>query len=117
MAWPEESRFFTSCGWPGVCALFTWIRDSTKIHYGKKATSSVMLWAMFSWENLGPGIHLDVALTCTTYLSIVADQVHPFMATVFPGGSGLFQQDNVPCYTTQNKFRNGLRSMTKISRC
>ena len=27
---------------------------------------SVMLWAMFCWETLGPGIHVDVTLTRTT---------------------------------------------------
>ncbi len=32
---------------------------------------SVMLWAMFSWE-------VDVTLTHTTYLKIVADHIHPF---------------------------------------
>ncbi len=54
---------------------------------------SVMLWAMFCWETLGPAIHVDV-----TYLSIVADHGHSFMETVFPGGCGLFRQDNAPCY-------------------
>ena len=33
---------------------------------------------------------------CTAYLSIVGDHAHPFMETVFPGGCGLFQQDNAP---------------------
>ena len=59
---------------------------------------SVMLWAMFCWETLGPAIHVDVTLTRTTYLSIVADHVHSFIETVFPGGCGLFQQDNAPCH-------------------
>ena len=58
-----------------------------------------MFWAMFCWETLGPAIHVDVNLARVTYLNIVADQVHPFMAMVFPDGSGLFQQDNVPCHT------------------
>ena len=58
-----------------------------------------MLWAMFCWETLGPAIHVDGNLTRVTYLNIVADQVHPFMAMVFPDGSGLFQQDNAPCHT------------------
>ncbi|KAE8297395.1 Transposable element Tcb1 transposase Transposable element Barney transposase [Larimichthys crocea] len=57
---------------------------------------SVMLWAMFCWETLGPVIHVDVTLTPTTYLNIVTDHVHPFMETVFPDGSGLFQQENAP---------------------
>ena len=51
---------------------------------------SVMLWAMFCWENLGPAIHVDVNLTRVTFLNIAADQVLPFMAMVFPDGSGLF---------------------------
>ncbi len=33
---------------------------------------SVMLWTMFCWETLGPAFHVDVTLTCTTYLSIAA---------------------------------------------
>lgn len=55
-----------------------------------------MLWALFCWKTLGPGIHVDVFFTCTNYINIVTDQVHPFMATVFPNASGLFQQDNAP---------------------
>ncbi|KAK3561931.1 hypothetical protein QTP86_019061 [Hemibagrus guttatus] len=43
---------------------------------------SVMLWAMFCWKTLGSAIHVDVILTRTTYLSIVADHVHPFMEMV-----------------------------------
>ncbi|KAK3562392.1 hypothetical protein QTP86_033531, partial [Hemibagrus guttatus] len=62
---------------------------------------SVMVWAMFCWETLGPAIHVDATLTCTTYLSIVADHVHPFMETAFPDGFGLFQQDNAPCHKTK----------------
>ncbi len=52
---------------------------------------SVMLWEIFCWEILAPGIHVDVTLTCTTYLKIVADHIHLLMAMVFPYGSGLFQ--------------------------
>ena len=70
---------------------------------------SVVLWPVFCWETLGPAIHVDVTLTPTTYLSIVADHVHPFMETVFPDGRGLFQQDNA---TKQKGFSNGLRSTT-----
>ena len=55
-----------------------------------------MLWAMLWWETLGPAIHVDVTLTHTAYLSIVADHVHPFMEKVFPDGYGLIQQDNAP---------------------
>ena len=56
---------------------------------------SVILWAMFCWETLCSAIHVDVTLTCTTYLNIVADHGQPFMETVCPDGCGLFQQDKV----------------------
>lgn len=36
----------------------------------------VIIWAMLCWETFGPAIHVDVMLTCTTYLSIIADHVH-----------------------------------------
>jgi len=52
---------------------------------------SVMLWALFCWETIGHGIHVDVSLTHTTYhLKNFAHRIHPFMATVFPDGSDLF---------------------------
>ncbi|KAK3537400.1 hypothetical protein QTP70_008852 [Hemibagrus guttatus] len=56
---------------------------------------------MFCWKILGPAILVDVTLTRTTYLSIVADYVYPFMETVFPDGCGLFQQDNASCHKTK----------------
>ena len=31
-------------------------------------------------------------------MNIVADQVHPFMTTVFLAGDGVYQQDNAPCH-------------------
>ena len=64
---------------------------------------SVMFWAMFCWETLGPAIHVDVTLTRTTYLSIVADHVHPFIAVAS------FSRI-IRCAIKQIWFRNGLRS-------
>lgn len=37
---------------------------------------------MFCWETLGAGFHVDVTLIPTTYLNIVADQVHPLMQLI-----------------------------------
>ncbi|KAK3525149.1 hypothetical protein QTP86_019533, partial [Hemibagrus guttatus] len=62
---------------------------------------SVMLWAMFCWEILGPAVHVDVTVTRSTDLSIAADHVHLFMETLFPDGCGLFQQDNVACHKSK----------------
>lgn len=52
---------------------------------------------MFCWETLGSAIHVDITLTCATYLNIEADQVHPFVEMVFLDVSGPFQQNNAPC--------------------
>ena len=93
--------------WPGLInhIFFHWERHlpgehGTRMHYMKKTSrgGSGMLWAMICWEVLGPAIHVDVTLTRTTYLNIVADHIHPFMEMVFPDVCGLFQQDNALCH-------------------
>ena len=76
------NHVFTSHGWPGVCVLLTWGTHGTRMHYGKKA---VMLWAMFCWETSGPAIHVDVTLTRTTCLSIVADHEQPSVSRMAAG--------------------------------
>ncbi|GFW71536.1 transposase domain containing protein [Trichonephila clavipes] len=37
-------------------------------------------------------------MNTTGYLSIIADQLHSYMASVSPAGNGMLQQDNVPCH-------------------
>ncbi|GFT60489.1 hypothetical protein TNCV_1966011 [Trichonephila clavipes] len=34
------------------------------------------------------------------YLSIIGDQLHPYMAYVFANGNGVFQQSCIPCQRT-----------------
>ncbi len=63
--------------------------------------------------HLVPIVHRKNA---TTYLSIFADHVHPFITTVF--SDGYFQQDNAPCHKAQiildmtmsSLYSNGLQS-------
>lgn len=89
---------FTPYGQPGVCGLFTWAgKDGTRIDNGKKANQrrQCNVLAMFSWKILGHGIHISATLACKTYLNIVVDQVHTFMATVFPDSSCLIQQESL----------------------
>lgn len=57
---------------------------------------------------------LNISMTCVTNLHIFAHQVHPFVVMVFPEGSGLSQQDDLPRSTA---LENGSRNMTKGSRC
>lgn len=47
--------------------------------------------------------HVDVALTCATYLNSFADQVHPFIETVLPNGRMMLPA------MQQELVRNGFR--------
>lgn len=44
-----------------------------------------MLWTVFLRDTKGPSIHVDVTLTCTTYLAIVSDHVYPFFEPILSG--------------------------------
>jgi len=61
----------------------------------------VMVWGMFSCLTLGSLVPIGHRLNAMAYLSIVSDQVHPFMATMYPSSDGYFQQDNAPCHKGQ----------------
>ena len=60
---------------------------------------NVIVWGMFSWHSLGPLIRVHGRQNKTSYLNIVADQVHPVMLMIYPNGNGYFQQDNATCHT------------------
>ncbi len=59
------------------------------------------MWGIFSWHTFGPLVTIEHRLNATVYLSIVTDQVHPFMTTVYPSSDGYFQQDKAPCHKAQ----------------
>ncbi|GBM09308.1 hypothetical protein AVEN_135040-1 [Araneus ventricosus] len=48
--------------------------------------------------SLGPVVVVELTMKAANYLNIIADQLHPYMAFVFPTGNGIFQQDNDPCH-------------------
>lgn len=73
---------FTSCGVFFRCLPEEVMAPGGTMKTRQAGGDSVMLWAMFCWGTLGPGIHVDITLPRTTYLNIVGDQVHPFMVTL-----------------------------------
>ncbi|KAK3519048.1 hypothetical protein QTP70_016372 [Hemibagrus guttatus] len=104
VTWSDESRFLLHHVDVRVCArLLPGEHMAPGCTMGRRRAGggSVMLWAMFCWETLGPAVHVDVTLTRSTYLSIVADHVHSFMETLFPDGCVLYQQDNAPCHKAE----------------
>ncbi|GFX34669.1 transposase domain containing protein [Trichonephila clavipes] len=52
---------------------------------------------MISWVTLGPVVVVEKTMNATGYLKMIADQLHPYMAYVFPSGNGMLQLDNTPC--------------------
>ncbi|GBO39372.1 hypothetical protein AVEN_83601-1 [Araneus ventricosus] len=56
-----------------------------------------MLWGTFSWVALGPVVVVEQTMKAANYLNIIADQLHPYMAFVFPTRNGISQQGNAPC--------------------
>ncbi|KFM67043.1 hypothetical protein X975_03164, partial [Stegodyphus mimosarum] len=50
----------------------------------KASTTGIILWEMFSWVALGPLLVVEQTLKPVDYLSITADQLHPYMVSVFP---------------------------------
>ncbi len=72
----------------------------------------VNVWGIFSWHTQGALVQIEHCLSATSYLSIVADHVHPFMTTVHPSFDGFFQQDNV---TKLKSSQTGFLNMTMSS--
>ncbi|GFS84758.1 transposable element Tcb2 transposase [Trichonephila clavipes] len=52
---------------------------------------------MFSGATLGLVVVVEQTMNATGYLKMIAGQLHPYMASVFPAGNGMFQLDNAPC--------------------
>lgn len=67
----------------------TWLVRWLCVAYLGNTWSQDGLWEegkpaeVFCWENLGPTLHVDVTLTHTTSLSVVADHAHRFMENLF----------------------------------
>jgi hypothetical protein len=55
-----------------------------------------MVCGVFSWHTLGPLIKVEQHLNATVYLKITANQVHPFMAAMFPSVNGFFRLGKCP---------------------
>lgn len=96
--WPGLiNHIFFYITWMTGCVSLTWGTNSTRMHYGKKSSRKRQCDALDNalLGTLGPAIHVEVTLTCTTYLIVFTDHVQPFIGMTFPDLCGLFQQDNL----------------------
>ncbi|GBM27677.1 Transposable element Tc1 transposase [Araneus ventricosus] len=101
VAWSDESRFLIHHvdgrvrvrSLPGEQLLPSCAAGHTQAGGGV-----IMLWGTFSWAAMLPVFVVEQTMKAANYLNIIADQLHPYMAFVFPTGNGIFQQDNAPCH-------------------
>ncbi len=66
----------------GIKNMKAWIHPALSQLF--RLVEGVMVWVIFSWHTLGPLVPIEHHLNATAYLSIVADDVLPFMTTVYP---------------------------------
>ncbi|GBM41833.1 Transposable element Tc1 transposase [Araneus ventricosus] len=99
VAWFDESRFLSHHvdGRVGVRRLSgKQFLPSCTAGHTQAGGGGFMFWGTFSWAALGPVVVVEQTMKAANYLNIIADQLHPYMAFVFP--TGIFQQDNAPCH-------------------
>ncbi|GBN02181.1 Transposable element Tc1 transposase [Araneus ventricosus] len=101
VAWWDESRFLIHHvdgrvrvrRLPGEQLL-----PSCTAGHTQAAGGGIMLWGTLSWAALGPVVVVEQTMKAANNLNIIADQLHPYMAFVFPTGNGIFQKDNAPLH-------------------
>ncbi|GFX46266.1 transposable element Tcb2 transposase [Trichonephila clavipes] len=62
---------------------------------------SMMVRGVCTCRDMGPLIRLETTLTSDLYVSILSDQLHPFMSTVHSDELGEFQQENATPQTSK----------------
>ncbi|GBM09694.1 Transposable element Tc1 transposase [Araneus ventricosus] len=101
VAWSDESRFLIHHvdGRVRVSRLpREHLLPSCTAGHTQAGGGGIMLWGTFSWAALGPVVVVEQTMKAANYLNVIADQLHSYMAFVFPTGNGIFQQDNAPCH-------------------
>ena len=60
-----------------------------------------MFWGCFCYYGVGPLEPIEGVINSEKYLDVLTKKVKSEMARKFPESSGIFQQDLVPCHTSQ----------------
>ncbi|GBO36422.1 Transposable element Tc1 transposase [Araneus ventricosus] len=90
VAWSDESRFLVHHvdGRARVRRLSgEQLLPSCTAGHTQAGGGGIMLWGPFSWAALGPVVVVEQTMKAANYLNITADQMHPYMAFVFPTGN------------------------------
>ncbi|PNF27169.1 hypothetical protein B7P43_G07844 [Cryptotermes secundus] len=59
----------------------------------KHGGGSIMVWAAISWYSVGPIITLQGHVTANDYVTVLGNQVHPMVQTLFPNDA-IYQANN-----------------------
>ncbi|GBM61631.1 hypothetical protein AVEN_122248-1 [Araneus ventricosus] len=113
VAWSDESRFLIHHvdGRVRVHRLSSeQLLPSCTAGHTHAGGGGIMLCGTFSWTALGPVVVVEQTMKAANYLNIIADQLHPYMAFVFPAGNGIFQQAT-PHVTWLGLYWRGSRSI------
>lgn len=98
--------FFILCGLSCTCAHFRCTVEKEKIvGVLSHALGNVLMQNCESWH---------IALTLTTYLTVLANQVQLFMTMLFHIGSCHFQENNETCCAAK-MLRNNLKNRTNLN--
>ncbi|GBO19053.1 Transposable element Tc1 transposase [Araneus ventricosus] len=101
VAWSDESRFLIHhIDGRGTPSARRTVAPSCTASHTQAGGGGIMLCGTFSWAALGPVVVVEQTMKAANYLDIIADQLHPYMAFVFPTGNGI-QQDIAPCHKTR----------------
>ena len=95
--WSDESTFTL---FPTSGRVYVWRTPSQAydpdclLPRVKHGGGSIMVWAAISWYSVGPIITLQGHVTANDYVTILGDQVHPMVQTLFPNGDAIYQANN-----------------------
>ena len=103
VVWSNESRFVIHCA-DGLVKIHHFLGEqllSLFIGHTQAGGSSIIVWWTFSYMSLESMVVVKQNLNAVKYLSIIADQLHLFMASVFPTGNWMFQHYKALCQKTR----------------
>ncbi len=118
VAWSDESRFLLRHS-DGRVKIWRKVHECMDpfcmVSTVQAAGGGLMVWGIFSWHTLGPLVPIEHCLNTTSYLSIVADHVHPFMTTVY-SSSDEYTSSRIMHHVTKLKSsQTGFLKMTMSS--
>ncbi|GFT97766.1 transposase domain containing protein [Trichonephila clavipes] len=98
VAWSDESRFVIhrADGHIRIRRLLQANSCSLNVQY------TGWWWQYYALGDVLLGAVVEQTMNATGYLNIIADQLHPYTASVSPAVNGMFQQDNGPRHKAKN---------------